>query len=705
MWYRVADLRPELRSHLKVHRHVYRGQVWFVVQDPANGRSHRFSPLAQHLVGLMDGQRTVHQIWEFLGKTLADNVPTQDETIQLLAQLHLADALRSDASPDADELFARFEKREQARRRGLHGNPLSLRFPLFDPDTFLTRTLRFVRPLFGLPGAVVWVATVVAGVILAGTHWSELTENFSDRLLTAQNLLLVWITYPIVKALHELGHAYAVRIRGGEVREIGVMLLVLMPVPYVDASGASAFPDKRHRMLVGAAGVAVEVFLAALAMLVWAAVEPGLLRAAAYNVLVIGGASTLLFNANPLLRFDGYYVLADAIEIPNLAARASQFMRYLARRYLFGISEARSPVQARGEQPWLFGYAILSLLYRTAMTLGILMFVAEKLWLAGVLLAGWILLGQVRKPLAGAVGALLRDPEIASRRTRVLGVTGGLIAALVLGLCIVPVPLTTTAQGVMWLPPQAEVHAGADGTIVRLLATPGATVAPGEPLLETIDPYMPARVAAAEAKLREVEARYQAAVATDASDASKLEGDLDAAAAAVADARQREGQLTLRSPVSGVFVIANPEDLPGRFVRRGDLVAYVADMARGTGIVAVGQADIGLIRAHTERVRVRLSDALDEIFDARITRAVPAGSDRLPSPALGSAGGGPFAVAPDDQHGTRSLEKVFHIELALSKPLSRLGGRAYVRFEHGMEPLVRQWYRRIRQLFLSRFDV
>ncbi len=218
-----------------------------------------------------------------------------------------------------------------------------MRFPLFDPDRFLQRTLPWVQPLFGWFGILLWLAVVGTGAVLAASHWTDLTEDIADRVLDPQNLVLLWFVYPVVKALHELGHAYATRKWGGEVHEIGIMLLVLSPVPYVDASAAWGFRDKRKRMVVGAVGIAVELFLGALALFVWLAVEPGAVRAIAYNVMLISGVSTLLFNGNPLLRFDGYYVLSDAIEIPNLGARANQYLGYLFQRYVFGVADAEDP--------------------------------------------------------------------------------------------------------------------------------------------------------------------------------------------------------------------------------------------------------------------------------------------------------------------------------------------------------------------------
>ena len=153
-------------------------------------------------------------------------------------------------------------------------------------------------------------------VLLAAIHWHDLTEDFMDRVLVPHNLLLLWLVFPVLKTLHEFGHAFATKVYGGEVHEMGVLLLVFTPCPYVDASAASAFRTKWHRIIVGAAGMIVELFLASLALFVWLNVEPGVVRAVTYNVMVIAGISTVLFNGNPLLRYDGYYIFADYLEIP-----------------------------------------------------------------------------------------------------------------------------------------------------------------------------------------------------------------------------------------------------------------------------------------------------------------------------------------------------------------------------------------------------
>ena len=274
-WHRVKDLRPQLRAHVGVHRQRYRGQLWYILQDRTSGRFHRFTPSAQYIISLMDGNHTVQEIWDQAGIALGEDVLTQDEMIRLLAQLHTSDVLFGDIPPDVAELHERGERLRKRKRFAMFMNPLAIRFPLFDPDKFLEALMPFIRPIFSAIGALILFGIVGCAFVLAGMYWDELTEDITNRVLATESLLLLLVTYPLVKTVHELGHGFAVKRWGGEVHEIGVMLLVFMPVPYVDASAASVYPEHWRRAIVGAAGIIVELLLASFALFGWISAEEG----------------------------------------------------------------------------------------------------------------------------------------------------------------------------------------------------------------------------------------------------------------------------------------------------------------------------------------------------------------------------------------------------------------------------------------------
>jgi len=707
MWYRVAGLRPRLRAHARVHRHRYRGQDWYVLQDRASARYYRLSASAHQFVGLLNGRLTVQEICDAMEAQAEHDPPGPEEVIGLLSKLHAADMLQSDAAPDAAEILARGQRDRRRRWQQRLMRPLAICFALWDPDRFLVRTLPLVRPIFGPLGLIVWLPVVGAGLVLAGVHWPELAAHGSARLLDPGNLLLLWLVYPVVKGLHELGHAFATRRWGGEVHEVGVMLLVLMPIPYVDASAANAFGDKRRRIAVAAAGILVELFLAAGAMLLWLNVQPGLVRDIAFDVMVIGGASTVLFNGNPLLRFDGYYVLADAIEIPNLGSRSTQYLGYLAKRYILGLRDAPSPVTAHGEWAWFLAYGLASFLYRLSISFSIALYLAGRFFVVGVVLALWALAAQLVYPAARNIGLVLIDPAFRGRRARAiafLAASSVVLAAVVLG---VPMPSWTRAEGIIKLPERSLVRAGTDGFVVRLMSPPGYPVETGTPLFELEDPLLGARVSILEWRLRELEARYSAELLNDPVQAEILKEELAEVQDELAEARVRFERLVVYSPADGTLRVPRPEDLPGRFVHKGDLLGYVADLSEVTARVVVPQTAADLVRRRTEAVEVRLANQPGLTLEGRIRREVPSASDQLPSRVLGSQGGGAIAVDARDADGVKALDRFFQFDIEL--PMRDTGGyvasRVFVRFNHGREPLGRQWYRRLRQLFLARLEL
>ena len=706
-WYRVADLRPRLRSHVRIHRHHFRGQLWYVLQDRTSGRFVRFTPPAYLVISLMDGHRSVAEIWDIACTRLGDDVLTQDEVIRLLAQLHRSDALHGDVPPDIEEMSERGAKQRRRKLTMSLLNPMALRLPLIDPDEFLGATLPFARVFLSWAGALVFVGVVGYALMLAGAHWSQLTGNIVDRVLSAQNLAVLLVAYPFVKALHELGHGYAVKRWGGEVHEMGIMFLVFMPVPYVDASAAAAFRDKWRRVLVGAMGILVELFLAALALFVWLNVEEGLVRAVAFNVMLIGGVSTLFFNGNPLLRFDGYYVLSDLLEIPNLGNRGNRYIGYLIQRYLFGVHDAESPATARGESAWLFVYAVASFCYRLFIVTVIALFVASRFFVIGIVLALWAVTLMLVVPLAKQVWFLLTSPVLRRTRGRAFAVVAGVLATVAVALMLVPVPYRTVAEGVVWTPGEAVVHAGAQGVVDTVLAEPNARVGRGEPLLRMADPLLDGRVRVLEAKVTELERRLAGIDLENRAEAKIVREQLGHARADLALARERQRALLVRSPAAGRFIQPRAADLPGRHFRKGEVLGYVARLDEPVIRVIVPERAADLVRHETEGVELRFAGRVDDPVPARVVREVPALSQTLPNKALSTMGGGEIALDPGDREQRRALTRLLHLEVepVAPHPVDAIGGRVYVRFDHGEEPLAGRLYRSLRQLFLRRLNV
>jgi putative peptide zinc metalloprotease protein len=655
----------------------------------------------------MDGRRTVEKLWELTNLHLGEDAPTQDDVIHLLGQLHAADLLQSDVTPDSAEAFDRGERHHQAQRRRSWMNPLAIRIHLWDANRFLDHIAPLIRVLWSRWGGLLWLAVVLPALLLVPLHWAELSNNFSDRVLAVDNLLLLWLVFPVIKALHELGHAIATKRGGGEVHDMGVLLLVLIPVPYVEASAATVFKSKYERALVGAAGMVVELFIAALAFYLWLVVEPGLVRALLFNTMLVAGVSTLVFNGNPLLRYDAYYILADLIEMPNLAQRSARWWGWLIERYAFGAKDAEPPNASTAEKAWLTFYGFASTVYRVIVTATIALFVAGQFFFIGVLLALWAVVSMALLPL-GKTLKHLGSPSLAAHRRRAVGVTVLFFAGLLALLFVVPAPFRSTAEGVVWLPERSMVRAAQDGFVERLVATPGAAVRQGELLFEMHDPALAALVRQAEARVAELEAAYGAQLALDRAAAGVVLEQLQRDRQVLAIVQQRAAGLQVRAAQGGRFVVPHAADLPGRRVRNGELLGYTIDDAEPPlARVVVPQESVDLVRRATQAVAVRLAHRPDETGQAQLVREVPQGEPYLPSRALATEGGGQIATDPRDPKGGRTMERTFQFDIALPQTGTPtwFGERVQVRFTHPMEPLGWQWLRAARRLFLSHFQL
>jgi putative peptide zinc metalloprotease protein len=350
---------------------------------------------------------------------------------------------------------------------------------------------------------------------------------------------------------------------------------------------------------------------------------------------------------------------------------------------------------------------VTSFVYRAFLYAAIILFIAGTFFIAGVLLAIWAGISMFVYPAVKRFRYVATSPVLRDNRGRAVVATVGILAFAMILLFAVPFPSWTRTEGVVWVPEEALVRAGTDCFVGRVVASPDSTVEKGTLLVECNDPVYHAEVRIFEARLAELERRHDAAIAKDINEAQILKEAIGSVKGNLARARQRRSELDIRSPADGVLVVPGVQDLPDRFLKQGDLIAYVLNVKQPTVRVVVSQADVDLVRQRTRRVSVRLKERLEREIPAVLVREVPGALERLPSTILGVSGGGKIAVDPRDAAGGKALEKLFQFDLQLEQAVDTLyvGGRVYVRFDHGLEPVGLQWYRTIRQMFLRRFHV
>ena len=342
-------------------------------------------------------------------------------------------------------------------------------------------------------------------------------------------------------------------------------------------------------------------------------------------------------------------------------------------------------------------------------TVAIALFIATRFFFVGVLLALWAVVMMALVPLFKVLAAMNSRAPLRELRGRAWAIGGGGLALLALLLSVVPLPFRSQAEGVVWLPEQATLRAGASGFVASHLTKPGSMVVAGQPLIANRDPASEAQVALLEARVAELEANYALEFVADRARAEMVRDQLAAESQALARARERAAALVVASQSAGRFVVVRPEDQAGRFYRQGEVLGFVlSGNERAQVKVVVTQADIDTIGLPGGRVQMRLAHEPERVIEGRILRQQPAGKNELPSRVLAVSGGGHIAIDPRDSQGVRALDRLFQIDV---EPLggavvaALFGQRVYVRFDHPPLPLAVQWYRSLRRLLLTHFDV
>lgn len=709
-WHRVARQSIYLRPEVQAQRQRARGERWIVLCQPYSNRYFRLTPSAYDFVSRLRPGRTVEEVWKECLERFPDESPGQEEVIQLLAQLYHANLLHYGLANDSQELFRRYKERRQKDLRSRFLNLMFIRVPLFDPDGLLNRTVGLVGQVFSKLGFLVWLAVTIAGLKVVADHFPKLADQ-AQGVLAPSNLGWLYLAIILTKGLHEFGHAYACKRHGGEVHVMGLMLLVFTPAPYVDATSSWGFRSRWRRIAVAAAGVYVELFLAAIAALVWQRSSPGLLHNLCYNVMFAASVSTLLFNLNPLLRFDGYYIFSDLVGIPNLYDRSLQQLRHLSARYLLGAKQSASPARSQAEAYWLGLYGLSSIIYRFLIFAGIILFISTHYLLLGVIMALFCLVGWLIVPVVRLVNFLATSPTLARCRPRAVAVTALLLGGILALLQFLPFPSHFRAAGVVKAADRAEVRTPVNGAIVEIHLASGRKVMANQPLFRLENPDLALQRSGAQARLREVEARIQAATGREPPVLKPLEFQRESALKAVERLEKQMADLLVKAPRSGLWIAPDIEQQKMRWNPQGSPIGVVVDPDSVEIHAIVPQDEANrLFQGEVRSAEARLVGQASQLVRLRDLRIIPGERHELPSRALGWAGGGEIMTDMRDPEGRFSAEPFFEVRGRIAdedRPLvSAFHGRSgKIRFDVGSEPLLPRCVRRLRQLFQKRYQI
>lgn len=569
----------------------------------------------------------------------------------------IAEGEPADAAAEAVEDFARFAQahallRSDVKRAGrpsgwrwLLDHYLFIRIPLVRPAAFLARTLPIARRIWSPAGVAILMMLAGIGAPLVDNDWDRFRGTFAN-IGGVNGMVAYAAALAFVKAAHELGHAYTATRHGVRVPTMGVSLLVLVPVLYTDTSGAWRLTARRHRMRIDAAGIAAELSVAAIALFLWPFLPAGATQTTAFVLVTTSLATSLLVNASPFMRFDGYYLLSDWLRVPNLAPRAFALMRWRLREALFALDEPAPEQVGDGLRRTLIAYAVVAFAYRTSLYIGIALLVYSSVFKAlGIIL----FLVEISVFLARPVLSELREwqarwPAIRSRpRARLTAA----IAAVALVAAFLPLDRSVSLPAMLAPMDDAPLVAGDPARVEAILARDGDTVAAGQPLIRLSSPDLDLQAAQARVRIAELDAQLARAAADrqDLSNAAVLGRDLAAERDRLAGLDRRQAALVLRAKVAG-RVVDLPDTLaPGTWTNGKDPLARVVTPARWD-VTAYLPEEQGWRLDGPGAVGRFIPDAGASGWRVRLDEVGAGAVATLGHPALAAANGGPIATAP-----------------------------------------------------------
>lgn len=697
---RLQTVQVGVRSDLEVSRHVFRGEPCYIIRDPVTFQGHRLTPEDYGLFTRITADRTLGEVCAEAQQEGLLDADDAESFYRFVFALHRLGFL-SLPVPDDKLLFQRYETKRRMRLRQKLLGFLFLQIPVINPDAFLGRTLRWTRWLYTSWFLAIWLVLVGAAAYVGVSRYDELLAPLQGLLLT-RNLLLMWATLIILKVLHEFGHAYACKHFGGHVPEMGIYLIAFTPCAYVDATAAWGFPSKWHRLAVSLAGMYVETLMAALAVFMWAFTEPSLLHSVAYNVIFLASAVTVLFNVNPLMRYDGYYILSDLLEIPNLRQRASQLVTLAAKRVIVGV-RAPLPPGTTAARAALLTFGLATTIYRTLLLISIGAVIATKFFVIGVGLAAIYISGTLFGNVRRLTRYLWFAAETAPVRARAIAVSVLVLGWLPALVGFLPLPRHVHAAACVGAAEEAPVCVSTPGFIAEVAVEPGATVGAGQVLAQLEAPDLAGIRAEAETRLRASQTRHDALVATDPAAAQAEAEKQTYLAAALADAVRRADELRISAPAAGEVVNCLPAQDAGRFLTAGQPVALVAS---GPPVVRALVTAEELAAIHPQigqRLAFRATGRPATEIRGWLTRITPLGTRVVGLPALTQLGGGDVVVDP---HTGAARQPYFELLVTLDAAAARElrhGMTGVVRLPAAAEPLGMRAYRKVLR-FLNWLD-
>ncbi len=725
------------RPDLIAKRERYQGRSYWIIKDPVGLHYYRFQEEEYFILNLLDGATSLQDIKEAFEAEFPPQKIKFEEVGQYLGTLHKAGLVISDSAGQAFHLLERHSKRRWGEFSSAAMNFLSIRFRGWNPERFLNWLAPRMAWFYHPTTVILALIFITCSSLLVAVNFQDFREKLPTfhQFFTVGNAFWLAVVLAVTKVLHEFGHGLTCKHFGGECHEMGIMFLVFTPCLFCNVSDSWMLPNKWHRAAIGAGGMYVELIIASFATWIWWYTQPGLLHNICLSTMFVSSVSTVVFNGNPLLRYDGYYILADILEIPNLSQKSNEILTRYSGWIFMGLEVPDDPFLPRQHRFLFAVYAVASFVYRWLVVFSILLFMNNafrpyRLEIIGRSLAVLSLWGMFGMPL-WKLGKFLLTPgrsDMVKKANLYPSIAG--VALLVLAFMYVPLP--HRVHGAFELEPHdaASVFVEVTGQL-KALVKPGDYVTQGQPLAILTNDDLEISYYELERQRLDQEARVKGLmqeylVARNDQAAAQLPSYELALASVREQLKERKidlDRLVLRAPKDGT--VLPPPEMPHRKIEKelpswhgspfaprneratlseGTLFCRIGEAYQMEALMVIEQSEIELIQIG-QPVELQLDELPGETFHGIVQEKSTYNLHTVPQHLL-NKGGGEVASKADESGNERPLItsyqiKVYPIEDKLHVLRTGLRGRAKVSVP--WESLSTRFYRWFTETFHFRF--
>jgi len=681
---KLGPIQCGLRSDLTISRQLKNGEPHYVIHDPVAFQSHVFSLEDYRVVGLLNDRHTLQQTFHTLVERGVFRQSDENHFYGFVLALRSQNLL-TNGDAQSKDLYGKHKRIAETQKKSGLMSLISLRIPLTNPDEFLTRTMPMTRFLFSRWFVLLWFTVGLFALYVLWQRSSDFVEPLNG-VLALKNIPYLVFSMIGLKVWHELGHGYACKYYGGRVPEMGSILMMGMPLAYVDASAAWSFERSYQRLAVMLGGMYFESMLAIAAVFVWAFSDNGLLSACAYQTILTASVVTVLFNANPLMRYDGYFVAAELLGIQNLRQVANNELKAFSKSLFLGVKDDRDVDQGWYVRTVSLLYGICSGIYSNLLMLSIATLIAYRVPVVGVLLSAYFVATSVGTKVQSLYVYLYSSEEgkAAGLRAKLIGTFSFVV--LPLTLVLAPNPAQITVTGLLSAENESHIRSSVAGVIDDYSARVGQSVQAGETLLQLANPNLQTELQTAQAEVDHARLVRKAMLDVDQVKYKQFTYLLARVSEQLRDKRDEFDALNVRSETAGTVALLHGRRDLGRYVDVGEEVATVIS---GAPVLRCYLTEAQLLQASCSagrKVSFRFADGALRTHVGVISSVSTVAEGEFNDSALTQAGGGELLV---DTATGRTLDPVFRVEITPEGELDHamVGSRAIIRFSKTYEPL------------------